>query len=126
MFKLIVAISLGASCGAVLRWFFSKLLNAIVPLFPLGTLLANCLGALFVGVGVAYFIVHPNTSETWRLLWMTGFCGGLTTFSTFSLEVIILLQQGKFMPAVLLAIMHFALSLVFLAIGLKWGHWVRF
>jgi fluoride exporter len=126
MLKLIAAISLGASSGAVLRWFFSKILNTLLPLLPLGTLLANCLGALLVGIGLTYFTVNPNTSETWRLLWITGFCGGLTTFSTFSVEVLVLLQQGKIAHAVFLALTHFLLSLVLVVVGIKLGHWVRF
>lgn len=96
MFKLILSISMGASIGAVMRWQLGIKLNALYPQLPLGTLSANLLGGYIIGLAASYTAQHPNLSPEWRLLIMTGFCGGLTTFSTFSLEVVNLLQQGKF------------------------------
>jgi CrcB protein len=96
MFKLILSISTGASIGAVMRWQLGVKLNALYPQLPLGTLSANLLGGYIIGLAASYTAQHPNLSPEWRLLIMTGFCGGLTTFSTFSLEVVNLLQQGKF------------------------------
>ncbi len=96
MFKLILSISMGASIGAVMRWQLGVKLNALYPQLPLGTLSANLLGGYIIGLAASYTAQHPNLSPEWRLLIMTGFCGGLTTFSTFSLEVVNLLQQGKF------------------------------
>ena len=96
MFKLILSISTGASIGAVMRWLLGVKLNALYPQLPLGTLSANLLGGYIIGLAASYTAQHPNLSPEWRLLIMTGFCGGLTTFSTFSLEVVNLLQQGKF------------------------------
>ena len=96
MYKLILAISTGASTGALLRWQLGLKLNALYPQLPLGTLSANLLGGYIIGLAASYTAQHPNLSPEWRLLIMTGFCGGLTTFSTFSLEVVNLLQQGKF------------------------------
>ena len=96
MFKLMLSISTGASIGAVMRWQLGIKLNALYPQLPLGTLSANLLGGYIIGLAASYTAQHPNLSPEWRLLIMTGFCGGLTTFSTFSLEVVNLLQQGKF------------------------------
>ena len=96
MFKLILSISTGASIGAVMRWQLGVKLNALYPQLPLGTLSANLLGGYIIGLAASYTAQHPNLSPEWRLLIMTGFCGGLTTFSTFSLEVVNLLQQWKF------------------------------
>ena len=101
MYKLILAISTGASTGALLRWQLGLKLNALYPQLPLGTLSANLLGGYIIGLAASYTAPHPNLSPEWRLLIMTGFCGGLTTFSTFSLEVFSLLQQGKLMWAML-------------------------
>ena len=101
MYKLILAISTGASTGALLRWQLGLKLNALYPQLPLGTLSANLLGGYIIGLAASYTAQYPNLSPEWRLLIMTGFCGGLTTFSTFSLEVLSLLQQGKLMWAML-------------------------
>jgi CrcB protein len=95
MWKAIIAISLGASIGAVFRWFLGTQFNSLFPTMPPGTLIANLIGAYAVGFAIAYFAQAPDISPEWRLLIITGFCGGLTTFSTFSAEVVTLLQQEK-------------------------------
>jgi CrcB protein len=84
MWKSIVAISIGASCGALLRWWFGTRLNALFPTSPLGTLAANLVGGYIIGAAVAFFTASSGVAPEWRLLVMTGFCGGLTTFPTFS------------------------------------------
>lgn len=95
MWKSILAIALGAALGALLRWQLGTKLNSIFPTIPPGTLAANLIGAYVVGLGIAFFATFSAISPEWRLLVITGFCGGLTTFSTFSAEVTSLLQQGR-------------------------------
>lgn len=95
MLKSILVISIGAAIGAVLRWALGLKLNSLLPDLPPGTLVANLVGAYIIGVAIAYFATAPAISSEWRLLIITGFCGGLTTFSTFSAEVVALLQQGR-------------------------------
>jgi len=92
--KSILVISLGAAVGAVLRWALGLKLNSLLPELPPGTVVANLVGAYIIGIAIAYFATSPSISSEWRLLIITGFCGGLTTFSTFSAEVVSLLQQG--------------------------------
>jgi CrcB protein len=96
MLKSMLSISLGASAGAVLRWLLGRWLNSSFPLVPPGTLSANLLGGYLIGVAGALFAALPSRAvPQWRLLVITSFLGGLTTFSTFSAEVTTLLQQGR-------------------------------
>jgi fluoride exporter len=91
----VAAVCVGASTGALLRWQCGLWLNPLLAGLPLGTLLVNLLGGYLVGMAVAVFAQHPGLAPEWRLLIVTGFLGGLTTFSTFSAEVVGLLQQGR-------------------------------
>ena len=95
MWKSILAIAVGAALGALLRWVLGTKLNSAFPTIPPGTLVANLIGAYVIGLGIAVFAAMPALSPEWRLLIITGFCGGLTTFSTFSAEITLLLQQGR-------------------------------
>jgi len=95
MWKSIVAIAVGAALGALLRWQLGDKLNSLFPTVPPGTLVANLIGAYVVGLAIAFFAAYPAISPEWRLLIITGFCGGLTTFSTFSAEIAVLLQEGR-------------------------------
>jgi CrcB protein len=95
MWRAVLAICLGASAGALLRWWLGTQLNNVFPAVPLGTLTANLLGGYVVGLAIAFFASYSAIAPEWRMLLITGFCGGLTTFSTFSAEVVTLLQQGR-------------------------------
>ena len=92
----LAAIAVGATLGAWLRWALSLWLNARVESLPLGTLAANLVGGFLVGVAVGFFNDLPELPPAWRLLVITGFLGGLTTFSTFSAEAMVLLQRGDY------------------------------
>jgi CrcB protein len=102
-----LAVGIGAALGAWLRWALGHFLNALHPAIPPGTLTANLVGGYLIGVAVAYFAAHPGLAPEWRLFAITGFLGGLTTFSTFSAESVALLQQARWA----LALMHIALHL---------------
>jgi CrcB protein len=116
--KSIVAISLGAALGALLRYELSIWLNASFPSIPPGTLLSNLIGGYVVGIAIAAFATSTLPLE-WRLFVITGFCGGLTTFSTFSAELVILLQQGRAMWALAAAGVHLvgSVAMTFAGIG---------
>lgn len=114
----IVAISLGASLGALLRWGLSVGLNGLFPAVPPGTLAANLVGGYLVGVAVAFFGQMPQLPPEWRLFVVTGFLGGLTTFSTFSAEIVHLLQQGRVAWAFAGAALHLGGSLVLTFAGI--------
>lgn len=92
------AVALGAALGALLRWRVGLWLNGGTGL-PLGTLLVNCAGGLLVGAALVLFMRHPH--DTWRLFAVTGFLGGLTTFSAFSAESLLFLQRGQWGLALL-------------------------
>jgi len=125
MWKPILAISLGAALGALLRWVLGAKLNSLFPDIPPGTLAANLVGGYIIGVAVGYFAQAPGIAPEWRLFIITGFCGGLTTFSTFSAEVVTLLQEG-WLPMVLGAIASHVLgSLLMTLAGLASWNWLQ-
>jgi CrcB protein len=103
-----LAVGVGAACGAWLRWGFGLWLGGASTRLNLGTLAANLVGGYLIGLAVAYFAGHPEISPAWRLFAITGFLGGLTTFSSFSAESMLLLQRGDYA----LALGHSALHLL--------------
>jgi CrcB protein len=111
----VIAVSVGAAFGALARWLAGLWLNAQWAGFPLGTLLVNCIGGLLIGTALAWFERTPN--ELLRLLLVTGFLGGLTTFSSFSGESLILLQRGEYGMALGHTAAHLFGSLVCAALG---------
>ena len=113
----LAAIAIGASLGAWLRWGFSFWLGPHSGAWPLGTLAANLVGGYLVGIAVAFFALRPDLPVEWRLFAITGFLGGLTTFSTFSAEVTDLLARGDLLAGVGLASMHLFGSLLLTAAG---------
>jgi CrcB protein len=121
MWKPAVAISLGAALGALLRWQFGLRLNGLLPSLPPGTLVANLVGGYIIGLAIAYFAQATAIAPEWRLLVVTGFCGGLTTFSTFSAEVVDLLQGGQLTAAMSAIAAHVIGSLLMTLAGL--GTW---
>lgn len=114
----IFCVFVGAGLGACLRWWLGLLLNPIFPTMPLGTLAANLLGGFLVGVAVAFFALKSDVSPEMRLFVITGLMGGLTTFSTFSAEVVTLLSQAQFGWALALTGAHLAGSLTATALGI--------
>jgi CrcB protein len=114
----LLAVGLGAALGAWLRWGLGILLNATVPALPMGTLAANLAGGYLVGVAVAFFGHHPGLAPELRLFLITGFLGGLTTFSTFSAESTNLLTRGEFGWALLHLGAHLAGSLLLTLLGM--------
>ncbi|HRH91203.1 MAG: fluoride efflux transporter CrcB [Thiothrix sp.] len=125
MFNSILAISIGASIGAVGRWLLSLWLNKVFLFIPLGTLLANLVGGYLIGVAFALFANHPSWPAEWRLLVITGFLGGLTTFSTFSIETVSLLQQEKWLWAAMQISLHVLGSLIMTLMGLATVSYLR-
>jgi CrcB protein len=121
----VTSICAGASAGALLRWLLGTGLNHLWPSVPLGTLAANLIGGYLIGVAFAGFAGHPLLSPEWRLLIITGFLGGLTTFSTFSIEVVSAAQRGDVASALAIVVLHLAGSLACTVLGIATFVWLR-
>ncbi|MFL1493798.1 fluoride efflux transporter CrcB [Pseudomonas antarctica] len=118
MLKSLFVIAIGASLGAWLRWLLGMKLNALFPTIPPGTVVANMVGGYIIGLAIAFLAASPSLSPEWRLLLITGFCGGLTTFSTFSAETVALIQEGRLLWALGSISLHVVGSLAMTAAGL--------
>lgn len=118
MWLSILAIFFGAGLGALLRAAFNFLTVGAASIIPLGTLLSNMVGGYLIGIAIAFFGNNPNLSPEWRLFVITGFLGGLTTFSSFSAEVVGMMQRGELSWALGTALLHLlgSLALTFLGI----------
>ena len=118
----VLAICIGASLGALARWGLGLWLTP-GGLLPWGTLAANLVGGYLIGVAIAAFQAMPQLDPVWRLLLITGFLGGLTTFSSFSAEVVEFLMTGLYGLALLTAGLHVMGSLAMTVLGLKSLAW---
>lgn len=114
----IFAVGMGAALGAWLRWWLGAHLNPIHPNFPWGTWVSNLSGGYLVGVAIALFAQHPSITHETRLFIVTGFLGGLTTFSTFSAETVTLLLRAQYGWGVLNASAHLFGSLIMTVLGM--------
>ena len=115
----VIAISLGAVLGALARWRLSLWLNHGAAVLPWGTLAANWIGAYVIGLAVVFFQSQTQIDPAWRLAIITGFLGALTTFSTFSVEVISMLQHGRVLLALGTASLHLVGSLLLTWLGMR-------
>ncbi len=113
-----VGVGIGASLGAWLRWLLGIWLNPVFPTVPMGTLTANLLGGYLVGAAVALFHINTNLPPELRLFFVTGFLGGLTTFSTFSAEVVGLIRTAEYAWAFAAASVHLFGSLLMTGLGI--------
>jgi CrcB protein len=113
-----LAVALGATAGAWLRWLLSLWLNRHADMLPWGTFAANMLGGYLVGLILGLVAANPEWPQFWRLLLVTGFLGALTTFSTFSAEVMGFVEEGRFGMALTYAGASLAGSLVLTFLGL--------
>jgi CrcB protein len=118
----VVAICLGASLGALARWGLGLWLNPGA-LMPFGTLAANLVGGYLIGICVAVFQALPQIDPVWRLALVTGFLGALTTFSSFSAEVVGMLGQQRYLLALGTAGAHLLGSLLLTVAGIKSAMW---
>jgi len=123
--KSIIAIFIGAGLGALLRWWLGLTLNSHFPSIPPGTLASNLIGGYIIGVAVALFASFPGLTPEWRLFVITGFCGGVTTFSTFSSEIVDLLLQGRSAAACGAAALHLGGSVLMTFAGIGTVAWTR-
>jgi len=125
MWKSIIAIAVGAALGALLRWWLGAKLDSLLPSLPPGTLAANLIGGFVIGAAIAFFGSYPALAPEWRLVIVTGFCGGLTTFSTFSAEIVTLLRGGQLLWACAEVGIHVGGSVLMTVAGIGAVEWLR-
>lgn len=118
MWLSILAIFCGSGLGALLRAGFNLATVNVAAALPLGTFISNMVGGYLIGIAVAFFGNNPNLSPEWKLFVITGFLGGLTTFSSFSAEVVGLMQRGEVTWALGTALLHLVGSLALTFLGI--------
>jgi fluoride exporter len=118
MYLSILAVGIGGALGSLLRWVLGLRLNALFPALPLGTLASNMIAGYVIGLAVAFFARTPALPAEWRLFVITGLMGGLSTFSTFSAEVVSHLQEGRFGWALGEIAIHVCASVVLTILGI--------
>ncbi|GLR11987.1 putative fluoride ion transporter CrcB [Chitinimonas prasina] len=114
----VLAVSLGAALGALARWGLTNWLSTLSSNLSVGTLASNLVGGYLVGIAVSYFAQHPGLAPEWRLFVITGFLGGLTTFSSYSAEVVDMMLRGQFGWALSTAASHLFGSFFMTAFGI--------
>lgn len=119
-----IAVGAGAALGAWARWALSIWLNHRHSSLPFGTLAANLIGGYLIGIVIAWLSLSPELDPRWRLFLITGLLGGLTTFSSYSAEVVTLLQRGEPGWALLTASLHLIGSLLLTWLGMATVKWV--
>ncbi|EXF55742.1 MULTISPECIES: fluoride efflux transporter CrcB [Acinetobacter] len=117
MYLSLLSIALGSVIGAWLRWGISLRFNSVFENIPFGTVIVNLTGAFIIGLAVSFFS-NSAISPNYKLFVVTGFCGALTTFSTFSVEIVALLQASKFEYAISTIAIHVIGSLIFTVLGI--------
>ena len=117
MYFSLLSIALGSVIGAWLRWGISLRFNRVFENIPFGTVIVNLIGAFIIGLAVSFFS-NSSISPNYKLFVVTGFCGALTTFSTFSVEIVALLQASKFEYAISTIAIHVIGSLIFTVLGI--------
>ena len=118
MWPSILAIFCGAGLGALLRAGFNLVTVNVASMLPLGTFISNMVGGYLIGIAVAFFGNNPSLSPEWKLFVITGFLGGLTTFSSFSAEVVGFMQRGEVTWALGTALLHLVGSLCLTFLGI--------
>ena len=117
MIKTIIAIATGAALGAISRWLLGVAFNPMFSTFFAGVLFANLLGGFLVGVALYFISVYPDFSELWKLFLITGLLGSLTTFSSFSAEILTLIKENKIANAFFVIFIHLIGSISMTALG---------
>ena len=123
LWQTLLLIGSGAALGATLRWLLGLLLNPLLTFLSLGTLAANYLGCFLIGLLLAYFWQLPHIGQGWKLFLITGFLGSLTTFSSFSAEVVENLLSEKWLASVAIISLHLFGSLACTLVGVSLWRW---
>lgn len=121
MLSFAAAVGIGGAFGSILRWMIGTWLNPLWATVPLGTAFANVSGCFCIGLSSAFFSSHAALAPEWRLGIITGILGGYTTFSTFTLEVLTMLQEGRLLAAMGTLALHLGSGLVLAALGMAIG-----
>lgn len=120
-----LSVGVGAAIGAWMRWILGMFMNPLFPTLPLGTLAANLLGGFLIGVAMEFFLHHNSLPAEARLFVITGFLGGLTTFSTFSAETVTLLTRAQYAWAAAMIATHLGGSIAMTILGIMTMKWLE-
>jgi len=123
MFSTLLAVFIGGGIGSVARWYISLKMNGMTSLFPAGTLTVNLVGSFIIGLCIAIFSRMTQLDPLFRVILTTGFCGGLTTFSTFSMEVVTMLQDGRMAAAGLNVLLNLVGSIAMTLLAVMLVSW---